>query len=274
MTWQEFKETLDVTQLCVDGFLLGFLALVWYLRREDKREGYPLERPAPEGGRDKVGFPRPPPHKYFETMHHGLVRMPHDTLEGGEVDHPVPSTLPFIAATPAWRSRYSGIGIGVPLEPDGDPLVDGVGPAAFSARSDVPLHLRDGSPQVIPLRIAPDWWVAQGDVDPRGMRVIAADGMVVGQVVDLWVDQGVRILRYLEVALGMEGRRVLLPIYFVDVRRRQREVRVTVLRGRQFDGLPSLRDPLRVTAREEDRINAYFAGGTLYTWRRPKGSGP
>ena len=35
--------TLDVTQLVFYAFVLFFIALVFYLRREDRREGYPLE---------------------------------------------------------------------------------------------------------------------------------------------------------------------------------------------------------------------------------------
>ena len=52
---------LDVAQLMLYGFWLFFFALVYYLRREDKREGYPLEsRRGPVGG-----WPAPPGPKAF-----------------------------------------------------------------------------------------------------------------------------------------------------------------------------------------------------------------
>ena len=35
--------TLDVTELVFLAFVLFFLTLIFYLRREDRREGYPLE---------------------------------------------------------------------------------------------------------------------------------------------------------------------------------------------------------------------------------------
>ena len=35
--------TLDVTELVFFAFVLFFLTLIFYLRREDRREGYPLE---------------------------------------------------------------------------------------------------------------------------------------------------------------------------------------------------------------------------------------
>ena len=52
---------LDVAQLMLYGFWLFFFALVYYLRREDKREGYPLVSP-----RGPVkGWPSPPGPKEF-----------------------------------------------------------------------------------------------------------------------------------------------------------------------------------------------------------------
>lgn len=256
---------IDLAQLCVAAFVVFFLGLIYYLRREDKREGYPLELPRPRGGR-LGGFPPPPPPKVFVTMHEGEARMPHDTLQGAETDASQPSTLPFLAARPTrpWDSRF----LGAPLEPTGDPLRDGIGPAAFSLRRAAPLMTRDGQPQVVPLRCATDWSVTHGDLDPRGLPVVAADGGRVGLVVDLWVDRGVKILRYMEVEAPDGGRRMLLPIYFAAIGRR--EIRVTALRAAQFAELPRLRRPDIITAREEDRINAYYAGGPLYAWHNRK----
>ncbi len=43
------------------AFALFFGTLCWYLRAEDKREGYPMEDPTqPPRAHPLVGFPRPP----------------------------------------------------------------------------------------------------------------------------------------------------------------------------------------------------------------------
>jgi photosynthetic reaction center H subunit len=54
---------IDGAQISLYAFWLFFLGLVIYLRREDKREGYPLE--SPQGPRE--GFPRVPEQKKWIT---------------------------------------------------------------------------------------------------------------------------------------------------------------------------------------------------------------
>jgi photosynthetic reaction center H subunit len=58
---------IDITQLVLYVFWFGFFALILYLRREDKREGYPLVSDKP---RDLVqGFPGYPGPKKFIPPH-------------------------------------------------------------------------------------------------------------------------------------------------------------------------------------------------------------
>ncbi len=57
-------EYFDFAQVAIYGFWLFFAGLVYYLRREDKREGYPLAVDAPEGTKPG-GFPAPPGRKVF-----------------------------------------------------------------------------------------------------------------------------------------------------------------------------------------------------------------
>lgn len=62
-------EYLDLTTLVLYAFWIFFAALVYYLRREDKREGYPLV-----SDRRNVtvqGFPAVPPPKTFPHAPHG-----------------------------------------------------------------------------------------------------------------------------------------------------------------------------------------------------------
>ncbi len=56
---------LDGAQIVLYAFWLFFFGLIYYLRREDKREGYPLES---EGG-PVQGFPAVPETKVFNTAH-------------------------------------------------------------------------------------------------------------------------------------------------------------------------------------------------------------
>jgi len=51
----------DGAQIALYAFWLFFAGLVIYLRREDKREGYPLD--SPQGPRE--GFPSVPEQKVF-----------------------------------------------------------------------------------------------------------------------------------------------------------------------------------------------------------------
>jgi photosynthetic reaction center H subunit len=55
---------------------------------------------------------------------------------------------------------------------------------------------------------------------------------------------------------------VLLPIPFTLIRRNQ--VEVNAIYGRHFADVPQLRNPDQVTKLEEEKISAYYGGGTLY----------
>jgi photosynthetic reaction center H subunit len=246
---------LDLAQLLVIAFFIFFFGLVLHLRTEDKREGYPLVDPA--GGSDGEGFPPMPAPKTF------LLR------EGGVWVAPHPESERPLAARRAFPFPGSA------LEPTGDPLADGVGPAAWSAeRRDAPLWYAPGLAQVAPLRSAPGWGVAKGDVDPRGLPVVDAYGARAGEVVDLWIDRGVDILRYLEVELdeGLAGGRVLLPIHHTDIRRLQARVSLRAVRAARLGQAPRLAASDVVTALEEDRINAFYAGAAFF--ERETGRGP
>jgi photosynthetic reaction center H subunit len=58
---------IDVAQVAIYLFWFFFAALVFYLRREDHREGYPLRN---EKGERLTGFPAPPPAKLFTHQRH------------------------------------------------------------------------------------------------------------------------------------------------------------------------------------------------------------
>jgi len=238
-------EYIDVAQLALYAFWIFFAGLIYYLRREDKREGYPLESDR-SGSVMVQGWPPMPTPKTF-LLRDGSVRVAPSGV----------SSSASIAAVP------SGNWPGAPLEPTGNPMKDGVGPAAYANRPDVPDRTVDNQIKIVPLRVATDYHVETRDPDPRGMTVVGDDGVVGGTVRDVWVDRSETILRYLEVEVA-GSRRVLLPVNFTKISSGRRQVNVTAILGSQFADAPGLQSPDQVTLREEDRIAAYFASGHLY----------
>jgi photosynthetic reaction center H subunit len=236
---------IDVAQLVLYAFWIFFAGLIIYLRREDKREGYPLE-----SERSKhikvVGWPSMPRPKTFVLPHGGGTRkVPRAEPEGYA-----------LAAEPVapW--------LGAPLHPTGNPMTDGVGPAAYAIRPDKPDLTHEGDRKIVPMRIATDFSVEERDPDPRGMPVYGADNKVGATVTDIWVDRSEPQIRYLEIEA--DGRKTLLPINFVRISADGSHVRVTSILGEQFKDVPELAYPDQVTLQEEDKICAYYASGHLY----------
>jgi photosynthetic reaction center H subunit len=179
--------------------------------------------------------------------------MPHD---GGTrtAPHPEPEPYPLAAEpTAPWP--------GAPIQPTGDPMVDGVGPAAYAIRPEVPDLTHDGRPRIVPMRVATEFTVEERDPDPRGQSVYGLDGKVGGSVVDIWVDRSEPQIRYLEIEV--DGRQVLLPINFARVKKNG-EVRVASVRSDHFAKAPGIENPVQVTLQEEDKIVAFYGGGHLY----------
>ena len=257
---------IDVAQVVLYAFWIFFAGLIIYLRREDKREGYPLESDPARNIRVQ-GYPAIPEPKVFP-------------LAGGESQ-----TAPRDEAPESVRAAPLAAWPGAPLEPVGDPMTAGVGPGAYAERKDVPDLTYHGEPKIVPLRVATDFRVERRDPDPRGMDVIGSDGRRAGAIVDIWVDRAEPLIRYLEMEMpegdtpetekaGEATRRALIPIGFANVRARQGQVRIATLQAQHFAGIPALRSPDRVTRLEEDRISAYFAGGSLYSSEIPEEPSP
>jgi photosynthetic reaction center H subunit len=209
---------------------------------ENHREGYPME--SSSSGRAIVkGFPIPTPKTFF--------------LEGGKS-----VTVPDLTRKePDYNAVVSSPGSGSPIEPRGDAMTSAVGPGAYASREDIPERTAHGVPLIQPLRVASDFTVAPQDVDPRGLPVMAGDGKQGGTVKDIWIDSAEMMFRYLEVEVP-GGRTVLLPITFSLIRRNQ--VEVHAIYARHFAAVPALRNPDQVTKLEEEKITAYYGGGTLY----------
>jgi photosynthetic reaction center H subunit len=164
---------------------------------------------------------------------------------------------------------------GSPMIPTGDPLVDGVGPAAYVMRGMHPAVLHDGgTPAIVPLRLEPEFSVDASDPDPRGYDVLDADGVVAGKCVDVWLDKSEMIFRYIEVAVmsDMGERTMLYPVPLIRVDGERRVVTVRTLLAKHFAKAPLLSYRDSITLREEDMVAAYCAGGQLYA--KPERSEP
>jgi photosynthetic reaction center H subunit len=240
--------SMDVAEVALGTFALFFVGLVRYIQRESNREGFPLRDQNNEPMRS-VGLNGIPPVKHYILPHGHHAQAPR----------------------PPRHQPVGGVAIGAfpgaPIEPTGNKLTSGLGPSAYAQRADHPdRQFFDGAPRIVPLRADPAFSIAEESDDPRGWTVVGADNVVAGKVVEAWVDRSEGITRYLEVALvpGLGGKRVLVPTVMLVLHDRTETVEVASILGAQFADVPVTKSPDQVTLLEEDKITAYFAGGTLY----------
>ena len=237
---------IDFAVISVFSFFAFFVTLILYLRREDRREGYPLEEDQSGLVRTAGGVLFTALPKTFHLPSGGTLTVPNKNRDRRPI-----------------AARRTSVSPGSPSVPTGNPLADGVGPASYAERAKVPDLTAHGDLKIVPMRVASNFHIARGDPDPRGMLVLGADNAVAGSVSDIWVDRAEWTIRYLEVALNSGGT-VLLPITGALIRKARRHVLVDAITAAQFDGVPRLGNPDQVTFYEEERIVAYYGGGYLY----------
>jgi photosynthetic reaction center H subunit len=237
-------ESADVAQVVLYAFWAFFFGLIYWLRMEDRREGYPLESDVPgrQGPDSQILIPKP---KTFKLPSGEVVEAPNFERD----------------RRPILATRTGKIG-GSPMHPTGNALLSNVGPASYAQRSDTVELTREGHDLIVPMRVADDFDVSAGP-DPRKWNVLGADGKVAGTVKDLWVDRADVMVRYLEVELSAGGTR-LLPITMSLLQREARVVEVASIYASQFGEVPTTKEADRLTTLEEERICAYYAGGRLY----------
>jgi photosynthetic reaction center H subunit len=244
-----FTGYIDLAQVVLYLFIAFFLGLVYYLHRENKREGYPLENER-SGAIRVQGFPGvPSPKTYYladGTTAKAPRANPHDSRP--------------VNASPAAYFH------GAPLVPHGDPMTAGVGPGSYADRLDVPDATVHGTPKLAPLRIAKDFYVDPEDPNPIGMTVVGADLKPGGIIRDVWVDLAEYVARYYEVETIDEGkkRNVMLPVTLTRISTAANEVRVKSILGHQFVSVPKLKKRDVITRLEEEKIFGFYGAGTLY----------
>jgi photosynthetic reaction center H subunit len=247
MVGNTFFGNFDLASAAIWLFWVFFAGLIYYLQTENMREGYPLldeeGKPAPNQG----PFPVPAD----KTFH----------LRDGRGDLVVPSGQRGDRADLALVQ--SSRAAGSPYIPTGDPMIDGVGPASWAPRRDVPEMDAHGHAKIRPMSQLSDFILTAGR-DPRGKAVVGGDGEVIGRVIDMLVDVPESMVRYLTVDLNPEGSGKIRLIPINMSRIKSNRVVVRSLYAHNWEGIPVTQSPDVVTLLEEEKIMAYFAGGTLY----------
>lgn len=243
--------TFDVAELAFLLFFGFFIALVFYLNRESRREGYPLEDA--ETGKIHPGSLFDAGKKSFALPNGRGTYVPENVARD---DINIPAVQAFKAG-------------GAPFVPTGNPMKDGVGPAAWANRANYPDLTFDGRPRIVPIAQSHELVVSPNDPQLIGWPVMAADKAIVGKVSDIWVDQAEHIIRYLEVETTT-GKKVLAPMMVAAVQTKgifgdkPELVEIDAITAAQFEDAPLLETAGVITRYEEDRVQAYFGGGYMY----------
>ncbi|SFJ85571.1 photosynthetic reaction center subunit H [Jannaschia pohangensis] len=247
MLGTNFFGTFDLASAAIWMFWIFFALLVFYLQTENMREGYPLTDDDGKEAANQGPFPLPKDKTFLLRDGRGEVTVPSGAR--GDRDN--------------LALERTGVANGLPFVPTGDAMVDGVGPASWAPRRDVPELDGHGHVKIKPLSQIEDFHISAG-IDPRGKAVQTGDGEVVGRIIDMWVDVPEQMVRYLTVDLNPEGsgQTRLIPMNFARIRKDR--VQIKSLYSHNMANIPTTKSGDQVTLLEEDKIMGYFGGGTLY----------
>ena len=163
---------IDVAQIVLYAFWLFFVGLIFYLRREDKREGYPLEADRAGRVRRRRAF------RHFPGPRRSC------TLHG--------TASPYRAvATTAPNHRCAPVGGVARRAAPADRQPDA---RRRRARQPMPIATTSGTQpiegmRIVPLRVAPSVHRRARIPTRAGCRSSRADREVAGTVRDVWVDR-------------------------------------------------------------------------------------
>ncbi|MEM6939761.1 MAG: photosynthetic reaction center subunit H [Pseudomonadota bacterium] len=255
MVGVEFFGNFDLASAAIWLFWLFFAGLVFYLQTENMREGYPLQDDDGKVAANQGPYPVPKDKTFILPHGRGEVTVP----SGQNPDRAI------LALQRTSKAQ------GSPYVPTGDPMNDGVGPASWAPRKDHPELDAHGHVKIKPMSKLGDFKISAG-TDPRGKAVVTGDGEVVGRITDMWVDVPEQLVRYLTMDVNPEGsgKIRLIPMNFAKVK--SNRVRIRSLYAHNVDKIPTTKSDDEITLLEEEKIMAYFGGGTLYA--TPKRSEP
>ncbi len=240
-----FFANFDLASLSIWLFWIFFALLIFYIQRENMREGYPLEDDDGNVSANQGPFPVPEDKTFI--LPHGRGEL---TVPSGQ--KPDRDNLAL---------RKTADGNGYPFEPTGDPMKDGVGPASWAPRRDEPELASTGHPKIVPMSHAEDFFVSTGK-DPVGLPVVSGDKKVVGTVTDIWIDEPEQLIRYIEFDLGEGKGKRLVPLTMARVW--SNRVVVASIYADHFADVTTIKSDRQVTLLEEEKICAYYGGGYLY----------
>lgn len=240
-----FFANFDLASLSIWLFWIFFALLIFYIQRENMREGYPLEDDDGKPAANQGPFPVPEDKTFI---------LPH-----GRGELTVPSGQKAERQNLALRKTAEGNGF--PFEPTGDPMKDGLGPASWAIRRDEPELDSRGHAKIVPMSQAQEFFHSAG-LNPIGLPVWSGDKQVVGRVTDMWIDEPEALVRYLEFELEGGGGKRLVPITMAKIKRGG--VLIQAIYAERFADIPTTKSPTRVTLLEEEKICAYYGGGYLY----------
>ncbi|MEM7520940.1 MAG: photosynthetic reaction center subunit H [Pseudomonadota bacterium] len=247
MVGVEFFGNFDLASAAIWLFYIFFAGLIYYLQTENMREGYPMTDDDGAIAPNQGPYPVPKDKTYILPHGRGEVTVP----SGQHPDRPVLAL------------QRTSKAAGSPYVPTGDPMMDGVGPAAWAPRRDIPEVDAHGHAKIKPMSSLEHFDISAG-TDPRGKAVVTGDGEVVGRVIDMWVDVPEHLVRYLVMDVNPEGsgQLRLIPMNFARIK--SNSVQIRSLYAKNIGGIPTIRGKDEITLLEEEKIMAYFGGGTLY----------
>ncbi len=236
-----FFGNFDLALISLYMFWIFFAGLIYYIQRENMREGYPLENEDGSETNSILSIPEP---KTFNLPHgRGEYKAPNFEREARD-----------LAMAPT-----SG-GTGFPFAPTGDAMKDGVGPASWSARRDEPELDGHGHAKIQPMAKVEGFFFAAGR-DPRGLPVVGSDQKSAGTISDMWVDVPEQLVRYLEITLT-DGSKRLAPMTMAKIKSDM--VYINSIDSGSFADVPMIASDAQVTKLEEEKVSAFYAGGYLY----------
>ena len=247
MLGTEFFGNFDLASAAIWMFWIFFALLIYYLQTENMREGYPLQ--TDDGSEAPNQGPFPVPSDKTFLLPHGRGELTVPSGQRGDRDN--------------LALEATSIAAGSPFVPTGNPMLDGVGPASWAPRMDHPELDAHGHVKIKAMTNLPDFAVSAGR-DPRGKVVVAGDGEVIGRITDMWIDVPEQMVRFLTIDVNPEGKgnTRLIPMNFCKIGKDR--VTVRSIYSSHFKDVPTTASADQITLLEEEKIMAYYGGGTLY----------